>query len=177
MITMRKLTHGFPLFPIWVWGSAELRYDSNPLNSHFLVAREWLFQISQGVDHEPVRPRQLAKSTGCSKNFPGKSKLATGEQVCVFYWRKVFIVYWSRDGAVMRVPTFHQFGPSSNLVLCHNFLGWVPPRFWPRSECFSLCTPVFFPPQKPTFPNSNMTNLTRTQDQQENQLRLMWCTL
>jgi len=45
---------------------------------------EWLFQISHGVDHEPVRPRQLAKSTGCGKNFPGKSKLATGEQVK--YW-------------------------------------------------------------------------------------------
>ncbi|KAL9958717.1 hypothetical protein ACROYT_G035767 [Oculina patagonica] len=45
---------------------------------------EWLFQISRGVDHEPVRPRQLPKSTGCGKNFPGKSKLATGEQVK--YW-------------------------------------------------------------------------------------------
>ena len=45
------------------------------------VLREWLFQISHGIDHEPVRPRQLPKSTGCGKNFPGKSKLATGEQV------------------------------------------------------------------------------------------------
>ena len=56
-----------------------------------LVAREWLFQISHGVDHEPVRPRQLPKSTGCGKNFPGKSKLATGEQVCVLHWRKLFV--------------------------------------------------------------------------------------
>lgn len=45
---------------------------------------EWLYQVSHGVDHEPVRPRQLPKSTGCGKNFPGKSKLATADQVK--YW-------------------------------------------------------------------------------------------
>ena len=56
-----------------------------PLNSPPSVAREWIFQISHGVDHEPVRPRQLPKSTGCGKNFPGKSKLATGEQVRGFH--------------------------------------------------------------------------------------------
>ena len=46
-----------------------------------LFVSEWLYQVSRGVDHEPVRPRQLPKSTGCGKNFPGKTKLATGEQV------------------------------------------------------------------------------------------------
>lgn len=45
---------------------------------------EWLHEISHGIDHEPVRPRQLSKSIGCGKNFPGKGKLATGEQVK--YW-------------------------------------------------------------------------------------------
>lgn len=42
---------------------------------------EWLYMLSQGVDNEPVRPRQLPKSLGCGKNFPGKSKLATVGQV------------------------------------------------------------------------------------------------
>lgn len=61
------------------------RMTTAPLNSHHSVAREWLSQISHGVDHEPVRPRQLPKSTGCGKNFPGKTKLATGEQVLIKY--------------------------------------------------------------------------------------------
>ena len=42
----------------------------------------------------------------------------------------------------------------------------------PSSEGFSLGSPVFLPPQKPTFPNFNST---RTEDPHENQLRLM-CT-
>ena len=45
------------------------------------VSSEWLYQLSQGVDREPVRPRQLPKSLGCGKNFPGKGKLATTDQV------------------------------------------------------------------------------------------------
>lgn len=45
---------------------------------------EWLYQLSQGVDRDPVRPRQLPKSLGCGKNFPGKGKLATTDQVK--YW-------------------------------------------------------------------------------------------
>nr|XP_023652101.1 DNA polymerase eta [Paramormyrops kingsleyae] len=42
---------------------------------------QWLFDLSRGIDFEPVKPRQLPKSIGCSKNFPGKSALATKDQV------------------------------------------------------------------------------------------------
>ncbi|XP_041468176.1 DNA polymerase eta-like [Lytechinus variegatus] len=44
----------------------------------------WLYGICRGIDDEPVRPRQLAKSTGCSKNFTGKNALDTREKVK--YW-------------------------------------------------------------------------------------------
>ena len=46
--------------------------------------------------------------------------------------------------------------------------------FLPCSEDFSPGSPVLLPPQKPTSPNSN---LTRTGDPHENQLRLMWIPL
>jgi DNA polymerase eta len=41
----------------------------------------WLFNVSRGLNFEPVRPRQLPKSIGCSKNFPGKTKLMCHEQI------------------------------------------------------------------------------------------------
>ena len=41
------------------------------------LTSELLYQMSRGVDHEPVRPRQLPKSVGCGKNFRGKAKLST----------------------------------------------------------------------------------------------------
>ncbi|XP_070578564.1 DNA polymerase eta-like [Ptychodera flava] len=41
----------------------------------------WLYEIGRGIEHEPVRPRQLTKSVGCGKNFPGKTSLATKQQV------------------------------------------------------------------------------------------------
>ncbi|TSN48494.1 DNA polymerase eta [Bagarius yarrelli] len=41
----------------------------------------WLYNLCRGIDFEPVKPRQLPKSIGCSKNFQGKSALATKTQV------------------------------------------------------------------------------------------------
>lgn len=41
----------------------------------------WLYDLCRGVEHEPVKPRQLPKSIGCSKNFPGTSALVTQKQV------------------------------------------------------------------------------------------------
>lgn len=42
---------------------------------------QWLYDMCRGIEFEPVKPRQLPKSIGCSKNFPGKTSLATKEQV------------------------------------------------------------------------------------------------
>ena len=46
----------------------------------------WLWQISHGIDTEPVMSRQVAKSIGCSKNFRGKQSLNTISKVN--YWLK-----------------------------------------------------------------------------------------
>uniref|UniRef100_A0A8D0BL72 DNA polymerase eta n=1 Tax=Salvator merianae TaxID=96440 RepID=A0A8D0BL72_SALMN len=44
----------------------------------------WLYDLCRGIEHEPVKPRQLPKSLGCSKNFNGKEALITQKQVQ--YW-------------------------------------------------------------------------------------------
>lgn len=41
----------------------------------------WLYDLCRGIEFEAVKPRQLPKSIGCSKNFPGKTSLATKEKV------------------------------------------------------------------------------------------------
>uniref|UniRef100_S4RVZ5 UBZ3-type domain-containing protein n=1 Tax=Petromyzon marinus TaxID=7757 RepID=S4RVZ5_PETMA len=41
----------------------------------------WLHDLCRGVEFEPVRPRQLPKSIGCSKNFMGREALDTKEKV------------------------------------------------------------------------------------------------
>ena len=46
----------------------------------------WLWQISHGIDTEPVMSRQIAKSIGCSKNFRGKQALNTVNKVN--FWLK-----------------------------------------------------------------------------------------
>ncbi|GIX77438.1 DNA polymerase eta [Caerostris extrusa] len=46
----------------------------------------WLYNLSRGIENEPVTPRQLPKSIGCGKNFPGKSCLDTKEKV--LHWVK-----------------------------------------------------------------------------------------
>lgn len=47
--------------------------------------RAWLYDVCRGIEHEPVSARQLPKSIGCSKNFPGKTCLDTKEKVHVIY--------------------------------------------------------------------------------------------
>ncbi|XP_048452959.1 DNA polymerase eta isoform X2 [Rhincodon typus] len=42
---------------------------------------KWLFDLCRGVEFEPVRPRHLPKSIGCSKNFLGTEALSSCEQV------------------------------------------------------------------------------------------------
>uniref|UniRef100_A0A4W5PIL5 UBZ3-type domain-containing protein n=1 Tax=Hucho hucho TaxID=62062 RepID=A0A4W5PIL5_9TELE len=42
---------------------------------------QWLYDLCRGFDFEAVKPRQLPKSIGCSKNFPGKTSLTTRERV------------------------------------------------------------------------------------------------
>ena len=55
-----------------------------------------------------------------------------------------------------------------------SYVGWVCCWFLPCYEDFSLGSLVFFPPQKSSSPNSN---LTKIEDPHENQLRLMWLPL
>lgn len=50
-------------------------------SSESLRCRQWLYDLCRGIEFEAVKPRQLPKSIGCSKNFPGKTSLATKEQV------------------------------------------------------------------------------------------------
>ncbi len=49
-----------------------------------LFSRLWLFNMAHGIDHEPVTVRLIAKSIGCSKNFPGRTALTTRKNVD--YW-------------------------------------------------------------------------------------------
>ncbi|KAJ8248629.1 hypothetical protein GJAV_G00244050 [Gymnothorax javanicus] len=52
------------------------------LSQHFgEKTGQWLFDLCRGIEFEPVKPRQLPKSIGCSKNFPGKTALCTRDQV------------------------------------------------------------------------------------------------
>ncbi|KAE8280698.1 DNA polymerase eta [Larimichthys crocea] len=58
------------------------RFSQAQLAQHFgEKTGQWLYDLCRGIDFEAVKPRQLPKSIGCSKNFPGKTCLATKEQV------------------------------------------------------------------------------------------------
>ncbi|KAM6915833.1 DNA polymerase eta [Xenentodon cancila] len=58
------------------------RFSQAQLGQHFgEKTGQWLYDLCRGIDFEAVKPRQLPKSIGCSKNFPGKTSLATKEQV------------------------------------------------------------------------------------------------
>lgn len=46
-----------------------------------LAFRSWLYDLCRGIDDEPVKNRHLPLSIGCSKNFPGKTALATQKEV------------------------------------------------------------------------------------------------
>jgi len=52
------------------------------LRNHFdeKTAR-WLHDVGQGLDHEPVKERDLPKSIGCGKNFRGPEMLGTKQKV------------------------------------------------------------------------------------------------
>ncbi|KAG7216276.1 hypothetical protein INR49_021680 [Caranx melampygus] len=58
------------------------RFSQAQLEQHFgEKTGQWLYDLCRGIEFEAVKPRQLPKSIGCSKNFPGKTSLATKEQV------------------------------------------------------------------------------------------------
>ncbi|KAM9847636.1 DNA polymerase eta [Aulostomus maculatus] len=58
------------------------RFSQAQLGQHFgEKTGQWLYDLCRGIEFEAVKPRQLPKSIGCSKNFPGKTSLATKEQV------------------------------------------------------------------------------------------------
>uniref|UniRef100_UPI0037E8FACC DNA polymerase eta n=1 Tax=Semicossyphus pulcher TaxID=241346 RepID=UPI0037E8FACC len=60
-------------------------FSQAQLGQHFgEKTGQWLYDLCRGIDFEAVKPRQLPKSIGCSKNFPGRTSLATIEQVQ--YW-------------------------------------------------------------------------------------------
>ena len=63
---------------------------------------------------------------------------------------------WSRDGAVVRALASHQCGPGSIAARRHMWVEFVVGSR-PCYERFSAGSPVFLPPQKPTFLNSNST--------------------
>ncbi|XP_068577420.1 DNA polymerase eta [Cebidichthys violaceus] len=61
------------------------RFSHAQLGQHFgEKTGQWLYDLCRGIEFEAVKPRQLPKSIGCSKNFAGKTSLATKEQVQ--YW-------------------------------------------------------------------------------------------
>ncbi|TRY60043.1 hypothetical protein DNTS_010086 [Danionella cerebrum] len=58
------------------------RFSRKQLEQHFgEKTGTWLFDLCRGIEFEPVKPRQLPQSIGCSKNFPGKTCLASTQQV------------------------------------------------------------------------------------------------
>ncbi|XP_026080567.1 DNA polymerase eta [Carassius auratus] len=58
------------------------QFSKTQLEQHFgEKTGSWLYDLCRGIEFEPVKPRQLPKSIGCSKNFPGKTCLATLQQV------------------------------------------------------------------------------------------------
>ncbi|XP_051945375.1 DNA polymerase eta [Xyrauchen texanus] len=62
-----------------------IQFTKSQLEQHFgEKTGQWLYDLCRGIEFEPVIPRQLPKSIGCSKNFPGITCLATKEKVQ--YW-------------------------------------------------------------------------------------------
>ncbi|XP_069810528.1 DNA polymerase eta [Dendropsophus ebraccatus] len=58
------------------------QFSESILQNHFGdKTGSWLYLLCRGIEEEPVKPRQLPKSIGCSKNFPGKTSLCTQDQV------------------------------------------------------------------------------------------------
>ncbi|XP_006190753.1 DNA polymerase eta isoform X1 [Camelus ferus] len=58
------------------------QFTESQLQSHFGEKNgSWLYAMCRGIEHDPVKPRQILKTIGCGKNFPGKTALVTREQV------------------------------------------------------------------------------------------------
>ncbi|XP_054991678.1 DNA polymerase eta isoform X3 [Sorex araneus] len=58
------------------------QFTESQLQSHFGEKNgSWLYAMCRGIEHDPVKSRKLPKTIGCSKNFPGKTALATQEQI------------------------------------------------------------------------------------------------
>ncbi|XP_017298477.2 uncharacterized protein LOC103506749 isoform X2 [Diaphorina citri] len=58
------------------------KFSLKQLQSHFEEkTASWLYYIARGIDHEPVNARLVSKSIGCCKRFPGKTCLATRQDV------------------------------------------------------------------------------------------------
>ncbi|XP_055982038.1 DNA polymerase eta isoform X3 [Sorex fumeus] len=58
------------------------QFTESQLQSHFGEKNgSWLYAMCRGIEHDPVKPRKLPKTIGCSKNFPGKTALSTQEQI------------------------------------------------------------------------------------------------
>ncbi|NXG16921.1 POLH polymerase, partial [Grallaria varia] len=60
-------------------------FSEAELQTHFGdKTGSWLYDLCRGIEDEPVKNRYLPQSIGCSKNFPGKTALAT--QKAVQHW-------------------------------------------------------------------------------------------
>ncbi|NWQ62288.1 POLH polymerase, partial [Neopipo cinnamomea] len=61
------------------------QFSETELRTHFGdKTGSWLFDLCRGIEEEPVKNRYLPQSIGCSKNFPGRTALAT--QKAVQHW-------------------------------------------------------------------------------------------
>ena len=95
-----------------------------------------------------------------------RKKVRTPFDSCAIYTDKVFLckishvcccyVMYVVGAAVVRALTFHQCGAGSIPGLGVMWIEFVVGSH-PCSEGFSPGTPVFLGPQKPRFPNSNLT--------------------
>ncbi|XP_009576913.1 PREDICTED: DNA polymerase eta, partial [Fulmarus glacialis] len=58
------------------------QFSETELQSHFGdKTGSWLYDLCRGIEDEPVKNRYLPQSIGCSKNFPGRTALATQKEV------------------------------------------------------------------------------------------------
>ncbi|NWX48999.1 POLH polymerase, partial [Steatornis caripensis] len=58
------------------------QFSETELQTHFGdKTGSWLYDLCRGIEDEPVKNRYLPQSVGCSKNFPGRTALATQKEV------------------------------------------------------------------------------------------------